>query len=288
MIYSMTAFARQEVQANWGSAIWELRSVNHRYLEINARLPDALSALEPLIREKIKSKLQRGKLDITLRYKPTVAESSHIKIDAALVQQLVNVQSEITSLVEKNMPFNMMDILRWPGVLLLPEEDMQQIQTDLLIFFEQALNEFITVRQREGEALEKLLQQRLSAMLNEIGKVEKYLPTILKTQRDKLTHRFHEAKLTVDMMRFEQEMVLFAQKIDVTEEIDRLNTHLKEVTRTLQQGGAVGRRLDFLLQELNREANTLGSKAVISETTMAAVELKVLIEQIREQVQNLE
>lgn len=288
MIYSMTAFARQEVQANWGSAIWELRSVNHRYLEINARLPDALSALEPLIREKIKSKLQRGKLDITLRYKPAVAESSHIKIDAALVQQLVNVQSEITSLVEKNMPFNMMDILRWPGVLLLPEEDMQQIQTDLLIFFEQALNEFIAVRQREGEALEKLLQQRLSAMLNEIGKVEKYLPTILKTQRDKLTHRFHEAKLMIDMMRFEQEMVLFAQKIDVTEEIDRLNTHLKEVARTLQQGGAVGRRLDFLLQELNREANTLGSKSVISETTMAAVELKVLIEQIREQVQNLE
>lgn len=289
MIFSMTAFARHESQGDWGSTIWELRSVNHRYLEINLRLPDALGTLEPIIRERIKARLQRGKIDINLRYQPSVREATSLVINKVLVNQLLAAGTELAAeSAFISTSCNLIDILKWPGVLQVSELDTVTLTTVLTAEFEQALTQLITIRQREGLALRALFEQRLQAMETEIAKVKKQLPTILIEQREKLWARFAEAKVTVEATRLEQEMVLFAQKIDVMEELERLQVHITEIRRVLQQGGAIGRRLDFLSQELNREANTLGAKAVNSDTTLAAVELKVLIEQLREQVQNIE
>jgi len=288
MIHSMTAFARQEIQANWGVGVWEIRSVNHRYLEISVRLPEVLNSLEPLIREKIKSQLQRGKVEINLRYKPLGMNTQQIILNEPLINQLIQASNAIIKLTKETAPINPIDILRWPGTLSTPEENLQQIQADLLTSFASALNDLIAARAREGKAIQQLLFEALAAMQIEINKVRQQLPVILNLQREKLIHQFHEAELKLDTSRFEQEIVFFAQKIDIKEEIDRLETHIKEVQRILHQPGGNGRRLDFLMQELNREANTMGSKSVTSETTLAAVELKVLIEQMREQVQNIE
>lgn len=288
MIYSMTAFARQEAKSEWGNATWEIRSINHRYLDISIRLPESLNILEPLLREKIRSQLQRGKIEINLRYKPAPIADNQFAVNQDLVKRLIGAKNEVARLADETTTINLIDILRWPNVLLAPEENTQQIQADLLKLFDQALTDLVAARAREGESLQKLLLQNLTAMQTAIDKVKHKLPEILKSQREKLIERFNEAQLTLEPTRIEQEMVLFAQKIDVKEELDRLETHIKEVKRTLQQTGSNGRRLDFLMQELNREANTLGSKSASTDTTLIAVELKVLIEQMREQIQNIE
>lgn len=288
MIHSMTAFARQEIHDTWGSAAWELRSVNHRYLELTLRLPDALTNLEPLLRERIKERLQRGKLEINLRYQPAFGQFTQLTVNKELVEQLLKAHHEIAHLAHDNTTANAMHILRWPGVLQTTETDLTVLEKTLLNAFSTALDELITTRQREGKALYETLIQRLAAMQTEISKIRTNLPTILALQREKLLNRLSIAATMLESTRLEQEMVLFAQKIDIAEELDRLDAHILEVQRNLDLHGANGRRLDFLMQELNREANTLGSKSVTSETTLAAVELKLLIEQMREQVQNVE
>lgn len=288
MIYSMTSFARQETQNPWGSAVWELKAVNHRYLEINLKLPDFLSNLEPLIREILRKRLNRGKIEVTLRYKSPQTTSEEISINNTLVQQLISARQQICKLATTTTALDPIDLLRWPGVMQLPELNLDELQPGLMALFEKTLQEFINTRHAEGKLIQDLLLQRLESMQKEILKVRTQLPNILNLQREKITARLDEIKSTLEPNRLEQEMVLFAHKIDVAEELDRLEIHISQFKKSLEQGDAIGKRLDFLLQELNREANTLGSKSVNPETTLAAVELKVLIEQMREQVQNIE
>ncbi|MDR3492924.1 MAG: YicC family protein [Gammaproteobacteria bacterium] len=288
MIQSMTAFARTQEQGEWGNIVCELRSINHRYLELNVRLPDALQKCEAIVREKARDKIKRGKVECLLRFHPNEIVNNEISVNSVLVKQLCDINEVVAQHLKNPAQINPIDILKWPGVLQVSEIDIEQIQKQVIIAFEKTLQDLIIARQREGEQLQHFLNQRLDTMIAELKKVKLRIPAILIAQREKLQARFLDAKLQCDPTRLEQELVIAAQKIDVTEELDRLDTHILEVRRCLNQDEAVGRRLDFLMQELNREANTLGSKSVDTETTHVSVELKVLIEQMREQVQNIE
>ncbi|OYT96535.1 MAG: YicC family protein [Pseudomonas sp. PGPPP3] len=250
MVHSMTAFARTERAGTHGTLSWELRSVNHRYLEPQLRLPEAFRDLEGSVRDALRQGLSRGKVESAPPY-PLVA-------------------------------------VAWPGVLVADGTDPQAQNAEAMQLFNQALDELKNGRGREGAELAKLLNERLDAMTAEVATLRELVPQMLATQRQKILDRFTEMKAELDPQRLEQELVLLAQKSDVAEELDRLSTHVSEVHRVLKAGGAAGRRLDFLMQELNREANTLGSKAFDPRSTQAAVSLKVLIEQMREQVQNIE
>lgn len=288
MIQSMTAFARAQSQGAWGSAVCELRSINHRYLELVVRLPDTLHELEAPIREYMRRFVKRGKVEFHLRYQPGDVAGSEITINTHLAEELCKANETIGKILKNPAPIQAMDILRWPGILQIAELDLETIQDEVLKILEKGLTALVESRAREGADLKELFLQRLEAMKEELGKVRHRLPAILKEQRERLMLRFKDAKVELDENRLEQEMVFLAQRIDVTEELDRLDSHISEVRRVLKAGGMVGRRLDFLMQELNREANTLGAKSIDTETTRSSVELKVLIEQMREQVQNVE
>lgn len=288
MIQSMTAFARTEGQGQWGSAVCELRSINHRYLELVVRLPETLHALEAPMRECIRHHIKRGKIECHLRFQPGDVSGAGITINHHLAEQLCNANEIIAQKLKQAAPVSTMDILHWPGILQIAEIDLEVIQDQVLVLLDKALQDLIAARTREGEELKQLFLQRLENMKVEVAKVRQHMPEILTYQRERLIARFSDAKLELDAERLEQEIVLFAQKTDVMEELDRIDAHISEVRRILKQGGVSGRRLDFLMQELHREANTLGAKSTDVDTTRASVELKVLIEQIREQVQNVE
>lgn len=293
MIQSMTAFARIQGQGNWGSAVCELRSINHRYLELIVRVPDNLHELEGPMREYMRKYIKRGKVECHLRYQPGDVSGSEITINTRLAQHLCKANETIAQLLSESpfttaAPVNTMDVLHWPGILQIAEVDLELIEDEVLVLLEKGLQDLVAAREREGSELKTLFLQRLEAMKIEIAKIRQHMPEIMASQRERLSLRFKEAKIEIDSGRLEQEIVLFAQKIDVSEELERIDTHISEVRRVLKHGGVVGRRLDFLMQELNREANTLGAKSADVDTTRASVELKVLIEQIREQVQNVE
>lgn len=288
MIQSMTAFARSQGEGSWGSATCEVRSINHRFLEISVRVPESLHALEIAMRESIRHHIKRGKIECHLRYQSSDRVGAEMVINDALAKQLCLANKKIADLVEHPAPINTIDILAWPGIVKMPEVDLEMIQDEILKLLEQALLDLIEARAREGVELNKLFFQRLEEMKLELLKVRKRIPEILRCQRERLITRFKDAELELDALRLEQEMVIFAQKTDVAEELDRIDAHISEVKRILKHGGVAGRRLDFLMQELNREANTLGAKSVDVDTTRSSVELKVLIEQMREQVQNVE
>lgn len=284
----MTAFARTQEQGAWGSAVCEIRSINHRYLEMNVRLPEILHELEPIIRERIRQELKRGKVEFQLRYFPNNEIGSEILINQHLAEKLCQASEKIAEFLKNPAPIDTVSILQWPGILQLSEPDLDSIKKEILNLLEKGLKELIASRNREGEELKQLFLHRLEGMKLEVSKVRQHLPSILVAQRERLLKRFKDAELEMDSGRLEQEMVLFAQRTDVAEELDRIDAHISEVRHVLKHGGLVGRRLDFLMQELNREANTLGAKSVDVDTTRASVELKVLIEQVREQVQNIE
>ena len=288
MIQSMTAFARAQSQGAWGSAVCELRSINHRYLELSLRMPENLHSLEAQLRERIRHYIRRGKIECHIRFQPGDVSGTAITINQHLAQELCHATDVVAKMLTHAAPVNPMDVLRWPQILQIAEVDIETIEKELISLMEKALQDLVDARIREGEELKQLFLQRLEAMKAELAKVRHRLPEIYHQQRARLVARFNDAKLELDSGRFEQEVVLFAQKTDVTEELDRLDAHIAEVRRILKHGGVAGRRLDFLMQELNREANTLGAKSVDVDTTRASVELKVLIEQVREQVQNVE
>ncbi len=288
MTLSMTAFARQELEKDWGTLTLELRSVNHRYLDISLRLPDDFRNLETKIREKISAKLARGKVDIGLRFSRSETTHGEIQIDKELVEQITNASREIDHILYNPNAVSSLDILRWPGVIKTPELDSDELTSALFELLELTLNDLIEGREREGEKLAVLIQQRCQSISEVIAAVKKRLPEVMKIWREKLVSRIKEASVEVDEARLEQELVILAHKTDVDEELDRLSTHITEVERVLKNDKPIGRRLDFLMQELNREANTLGSKSIDTETTKASVDLKVLIEQMREQIQNIE
>jgi uncharacterized protein (TIGR00255 family) len=288
MVKSMTAFARQELNEPWGQLTLELRSVNHRYLDIALRLPEDLRALEMKVRERVGRQLKRGKVDCNVRYQPAARERDEIELDMDLVNRLSSASREIDKVLYNPAPINSMDLLRWPGVLQGPSVDLEQIQERFMALLDEGLQALTAGRETEGGKLKQLILQRCDAVQAIVDKVVKLMPEIQQAYRDKLRQRLEEIQAEVDENRIEQELVILAQKMDVEEELDRLTAHVQEIRQVLEKDEPVGRRLDFLMQELHREANTLGSKSVDARTSTASVDLKVLIEQMREQVQNIE
>ncbi len=274
MICSMTAFARQEAHTELGSLVWELRSVNFRYLDVYPRLPEELRALESSLREHVGARVRRGKVECTLRYGPTASSAAELQIDLALADRVAKASREIDRLLFNPAPVNSLDVLRWPGVVQAATADFEALSGDAIRLLDAALDDLVDTRGREGSKIAQLISQRCDELESIVFEVRQRLPAIVKAMRDRLTQRLAEVKTELDAARLEQEMVLFAQKIDISEELDRLDAHVTEVRRLLKQTRPIGRQLDFLMQEMNREANTLGSKSVDTQTTRASVDLK--------------
>jgi len=287
MLRSMTAFASAEADTGHGTLAIELRSVNHRYLELGLRLPDELRSLEPVVRERVAAKLSRGKVDLGLRWKPAVADAAAIAVDEALVARLADTAQALAARFPQ-MHVEFTSLLGWPGVLLDRQSDIESLREAALGVVDAALTDMLAARGREGERLGGFMRERLDGIERIVTEVRAHLPEVRTALRARFDTRLAELKQPLEPGRIEQEVVLQLQRIDVDEELDRLTAHVAEARRIFGLQEAVGRRLDFLMQEFNREANTLGSKAADPRTTNAAVELKVLIEQMREQVQNLE
>lgn len=287
MIYSMTAFARREIKQDWGNAVWEMRSVNQRYLETFFRLPEQFRGLENSLREKLRQQLTRGKIECSLRIDLQRPANDSLNLNQDLAKQVLQSLQWLKQQAGEG-EINLSDVLRYPGVVEAPEQDLDAISQELLNEFDLLVQEFIAMRAREGEKLQQLIEQRLDAINVEADKVRQQMPEVLQWQRERIQQRFADAQVQLDNQRLEQELIMLAQRVDVAEELDRLQLHVKETKRVLQKGGAVGRKLDFMMQELNRESNTLASKSINNDITNSAVELKVLIEQMREQIQNLE
>lgn len=288
MIRSMTAFASAERATDWGTLSAELRAVNHRYLEFSLRAPDDLRGLEPAIRELVAAKVSRGKLEMSLKLKaPTSTPDRELHLDDELLDRLARAAQSLAGRFPSfNVSFT--DLLNYPGVVEQEASDTSGLHAEAMALVESAIAEFTAAREREGGKLADVLRERLAGIESICAQVKQWLPEIRAGLRAKLDARFNELGGGLDPSRIEQEFVLWLQKLDVDEELDRLATHIAEARRVLGLKEAVGRRLDFLMQEFNREANTLGSKSIDARTSSAAVELKVLIEQMREQVQNLE
>ncbi|MGE5524165.1 MAG: YicC/YloC family endoribonuclease [Rhodospirillaceae bacterium] len=288
MIYSMTGYASAARELASGVLNVELRSVNHRYLDIQFRLPDELRPAEPAMRELLAARLNRGKVECRVTWTPAAANRKAPDLDAELLAQLVALDARVRATLPEAEHLAVSDILRWPGMLgaeSIPLEELRDACRELL---QQVLEEFAVTRGREGAKLKDMLLERATAMEQRIAGIAPRMPQLIAAFQEKLGVRLREALGTADDERIRQEVVLFANKIDVDEELSRLTAHIAELRRVLAGGGAVGKRLDFLMQELNREANTLGSKAADIAVTQVSMELKLLIEQMREQIQNIE
>jgi uncharacterized protein (TIGR00255 family) len=288
MIRSMTGFARRERQGPWGTLTCELRTVNHRYLEISLRLPDELKALDNEIRQVITASLRRGKVDANIYLKSSAGAQRSLELDTSLLQQVAARIEEVRKLIKEPAAISPVELLRWPGVVRESELDAAPIIAAALEVAREALGELNETRQREGQRIRELLLARCATMRAQAQTVKLRLPEVAQRLRDRIKERISQLGMTPDAERLEQELVLYAHKMDVDEELDRLAGHLDEVKGALDSSEPSGRRLDFLMQELNREANTLSSKSQDAETTRAAVDMKVTIEQMREQVQNVE
>lgn len=288
MIRSMTAFAREDAQGAWGTLTCEIRTVNHRYLEPGFRLPENLRDLENNFRDQLRKRLRRGKVDVGMRLQGAETASQSLVVNQELAGALNDAANQINRMLDNPAHLNALDILRWPGVLSGVEQDLGPAREAASTLFERTLSTLVQVREREGERLRPLFEDRLASMAEGVANVRKLMPELLAQQEQNLRDRFQAARVELEPERVAQEMVMLAQKSDVAEELDRLDAHIAEVSETLGQDEAIGRRLDFLMQELNREANTLSSKSIDARVTRVAVDMKVLIEQMREQVQNLE
>jgi uncharacterized protein (TIGR00255 family) len=288
MISSMTAFAREEYRGDLGEMNWEIRSVNHRYLEAFVRLPEELRVLESAVRERLNGRLGRGKLDVALKFKPGENTEAGLQVNRRMLDQLIAADLEVANILEVDSYLKPIELLRWPGVLQEQERDFTPVKQQALVLLETTLDNLVSTRQREGERLAGIVRQRCASLKEQVGRVREIMPAVLQGIKTRLRERLQEVMEELDETRVEQEMVLLAQRLDVEEEMDRLEGHLEEVERVLAADGPVGRRLDFLMQELNREANTLSSKSNDLEVTRIGVEMKVLIEQMREQIQNIE
>ncbi|MDT9587059.1 MAG: YicC/YloC family endoribonuclease [Candidatus Arsenophonus melophagi] len=287
MINSMTAFTRRDIKSKWGNAAWELRSVNQRYLETSIRLPEQFSSLEPIIRECLRARLVRGKVECSLRFELSLKQQSELILNEELATQLIKTANWVKKKSGEGV-INPLEILRWSGVMVAQKKNLDVIYRNLLKELDFALDDFILNRESEGRMLKIMIEKRLDAVSQQIQAVRNQMPEILKYQRERLQTKLAKAEIQIDNNRLEQELIMLAQRIDVDEELDRLDAHVKETRNMLHKQEAVGRRLDFMMQELNREANTLASKSINSQVTNSVIELKVLIEQMREQIQNIE
>jgi uncharacterized protein (TIGR00255 family) len=288
MIQSMTAFARESAATKQGILTVEMRSVNHRYLDCSFKLPDVLRALEPRLRDKAGTALTRGKLDCMIRLQSHPAQVGELAIDQARLDAVLAATRTIQRQLEGAAPVNALEVLQFPGIYCAVEDSEEKLQEEALSLFGKALTNMQQNRQREGAKLAALITDRLTQVAAEVKAARDVLPQLIEQQRERITTRIAALAVDIDQGRLEQELVYMAQRADVDEEMDRLEANIGEVRRTLEKGGPCGRRLDFLMQELNREANTLSSKSQSATTTQNAVELKVLIEQMREQIQNIE
>lgn len=287
-IRSMTAFARETLSTPEGDLTIELRTVNHRYLDCTFKLPDALRQLEPKLRDLAGRHLTRGKLDFMVRLQLNDEVASSLDVDRERLDKLLHSAATIAQQLPDSQPLNTLDILQFPGICATREASFDTFLSGTRSLSKNALASLAQSREREGEKLAEMILSRLDLIELELETTRTAMPQLMEAQRERVISRIAELNIEVDTNRLEQELVHLAQKADVEEELDRLDAHLEEVRRVLKKGGPCGRRLDFLMQELNREANTLSSKSQSSNTTMAAVELKVLIEQMREQIQNIE
>ena len=285
MVASMTAFARLEDSGEWGHAVWEIRTVNHRYLDISIRLPEELRALETSVREQVSIKLKRGKVECNLRYDADSA-TGDISINAELAEKIIQAARGLP--IEGPAPINPLDLLRWPGVIDKNAPDLERLDNPVITLLDKALENILHNRHREGEKIEQMITKRCDLSLHQLGQIRDKVPEIIAVMRERHLARVQELGIELDNGRLEQEIALLTQKLDVAEELDRMETHINEVKRILTGTEPIGRRLDFLMQEMNREANTLGSKSAHIDTSNASIELKVLIEQMREQIQNIE
>ena len=288
MIRSMTGFARRERQGAWGTLSCELRTVNHRYLEVSLRLPEELKALDNEIRQLIGAALRRGKVDANIYLKSSAGTQRALEVDFTLMNELAARIAEVRARVENVAPVSPLDLLRWPGVVREADLDAAPVIAAALELTREALGELNETRLREGQRIRELLLARCATMRAQAQTVKLRLPEVSQRLRERIKERIVQLGMTPDPERLEQELVLYAHKMDVDEELDRLAGHLDEVEAALGSSEPAGRRLDFLMQELNREANTLSSKSQDAETTKAAVDMKVTIEQMREQIQNVE
>lgn len=286
MLASMTGFSRLSKETEWGMLVWEVRSVNHRFLEMSTRLPESFRQFDIDVRSAVKKRLKRGKLDVSLSFIPSLSQDC-FEIDESAFSALCALYARVSAAFP-NVSTNPSDVLKAEGVVKRASFDADVIAPDLFEALEQALDQLIERRQQEGVALQGYLVQAVEGIRNEVAVVSAHLPQVLAEERARIAARAKEFEVALDDARLEQEMVYLAQKSDIAEELQRLTVHVDEISRVLENGGVVGRRLDFVIQELNREANTIASKSLSVETTQASVEMKVLIEQMREQVQNIE
>ena len=288
MTASMTAYGRTEESSETGHITWEIRSVNHRYLEVNIRLPEDLRILETKVREHISSKLKRGKVDCSLRYDASEIAGNGLSIDTNLANNLIKSAESIQASITNPAELSAMDFLRWPGVINRDTFSAESLSASLLEQLDMTLEHVVGTRLREGKKLQAMILERCDIIASLLHRFREKLPDIQQMLRDRLSDKSQELSIELDKDRLEQEILLLVQKSDVAEELDRLEAHLGEVRQVVQKNEPVGRRLDFLMQEMNREANTLGSKAANLDYTNTSVDLKVLIEQMREQIQNIE
>lgn len=287
MIRSMTAFARRELNGTWGTAIWELRSINQRYLETNIHLPEQFRGLESAIRNRIRTGLTRGKVECNLHFDVNYNTHCNLILNRKLAKQLIEAAQWIKTQSDKKK-IDPLDILYWPGVMSAEEQDLDAISAELLVGLDAIIHDLITARETEGAVLKGIIEERLIKVSAEVVKVRNHMPAIIHWQRSRLLSKLKEAQVKLENNRLEYELIIMAQRIDVAEELDRLDAHIKETYNILTKREAVGRRLDFIMQEFNRESNTLASKSINANVTASAIELKVLIEQMREQIQNIE
>lgn len=288
MTCSMTGFARAQARGRFGTLTWELRSVNHRYLDVTLRLPDELRVLEPDCRERIVKLVRRGKCDAQLRIESAANTEVRLEVDEARARAVAEAAERVSGLLHPAAAIGALDLLRWPGVVQEKSADAAALGPEVLRLLDQALKALDDMRGREGRRIDDMLRERAVRVSAIVAEVRTYGAGIHAQLRSKLLRRFEELQLNVDAQRLEQELVLQLQRLDVSEELDRLDSHVRELQAALTGGGTVGRKLDFLMQEFNREANTLGSKCQDTAVTQRVIELKVLIEQMREQIQNVE
>ena len=288
MIYSMTGFATAVAELDSGSLALELRAVNHRYLDLQLRIPDELRMLEPVLREALAAQMTRGKVECRIGFAARQSEQNPAQLNQALLRQLAQWNDEVQAVLPEACNLSVADVLRWNGVLESATLSADALRATVLELLQQALREFAAARGREGDKLKAFLLQRVAQIEALCTMVAPRIPAAIAAYEEKLAARLLAAMQNSDDERLRQEISLFASKIDVDEELSRLQTHLAEMRRVLEQGGTVGKRLDFLMQELHREANTLGSKSVDAEVSRTSMEMKLLIEQMREQIQNIE
>lgn len=288
MLHSMTAFTQQEQADQLGTLSWEIRAVNHRYLEPGFRLPETFRAIEPRLRDILRNNTQRGKIDAQLRYSAAPDADQVTCVDKERLRQLLTALDLVQQQATTSAAPSTLELLAWPGVLHADDVDQQAQHSAAITLFEKSVHDLLAMRAREGEKLGEFVAQRLNSIDTVLQQLRSDMPELLVTQQQKLRDRVARLQASVEPTRLEQELLIIAQKTDISEECDRLETHIAETRRALAKGGVCGRRLDFLMQEFNREANTVSSKAIASSISQAAIELKVLIEQIREQIQNIE